>query len=407
MCFFYCDTASNGRRAWNSALWVIRKTMTPCDTSNDMKKEQSARLSKNYSIQKYILAVIGIAVALIYLVFMAAIGSNILKYFLLLITTNQYILITLYVFVFTIILDLITIPLSFYGGFILEHIFKLSNQTLFGWVKDELKKFFISLVLLIFLVQIIYIFLRNFPNSWWIFTTIFWIFFSIIMAKLAPVIIFPLFFKSVPIDKEDIKEGLLSLAEGTGINIEGVYKINLSKNTKKANAALAGLGNTRRIILSDTLIDSYSLAEIRSVFAHELGHHVYHHIRKLLIIGSISGFAGFALCHYVLTKAITILGYQYIHDIAAFPILCLVLGAFGFILMPIQNAYSRKLERECDRYAIKKTNNPEAFISTMDKLAEQNLADRNPNRLIEILFYDHPPISKRIEMAKEEAKLKE
>ncbi len=386
---------------------LIRKIMTLCDKSKDTKKEQSTRLSKNYSIQKYILAVIGIAVALTYLVFMAAIGSNILKYFLLLITTNQYILITLYILVFTIILDLITIPLSFYGGFILEHIFKLSNQTLFGWVKDELKKFFISLVLIIFLVQIIYIFLRNFPNSWWIFTTIFWIFFSIIMAKLAPVIIFPLFFKSVPIDKEDIKEGLLSLAEGTGINIEGVYKINLSKNTKKANAALAGLGNTRRVLLSDTLIDAYSLAEIRSVFAHELGHHVYHHIRKMLIIGSVLGFLGFALCHYALTNAITILGYQYIHDIAAFPILCLVLGAFGFILMPIQNAYSRKLERECDRYAIKKTNDPEAFISTMDKLAEQNLADRNPNRLIEILFYDHPPISKRIAMAKEEAKLKE
>ncbi|MFQ5713521.1 MAG: M48 family metallopeptidase [Candidatus Scalinduaceae bacterium] len=381
--------------------------MTLCDTSNDKRDEQSARLSKNYSIQKYILAVIGMAVALIYLVLMAVFGSNILKYFLLLITTNQYVLIALYIFFFTIILDLITIPLSFYGGFVLEHIFKLSNQSLFGWVKDELKKFFISLVLLIFLVQIIYIFLRNFPHSWWIFTTIFWIFFSIIMAKLAPVLIFPLFYKSVPIDKEDIKEGLLSLAEGTGINIEGVYKINLSKNTKKANAALAGLGNTRRVILSDTLIDSYSLAEIRSVFAHELGHHVYHHIRKLLIIGSISGFVGFALCHYVLTKAITILGYQHIHDIAAFPILCLVLGAFGFILMPIQNAYSRRLERECDRYAIKKTNNPEAFISTMDKLAEQNLADRNPNRLIELLFYDHPPISKRIEMAREEIKLKE
>ena len=367
-----------------------------------MKKEQSAQLSKKYSIQKYTLAVIGMAVALIYLVLMALFGSDIIKSILLLITTNQYVLIALYIFIFTILLDLITIPLNFYRGFILEHIFKLSNQTFLGWVKDELKKFLMSLVLLTLLVEIMYIFLRNFPGSWWIFTTIFWIFFSIIMAKLAPVLIFPLFYKSVPIDKEDIKEGLLSLAEGTAINIEGVYKINLSKNTKKANAALAGLGSTRRVLLSDTLMDSYSLAEIRSVFAHELGHHVYHHIRKMLIIGSISGLVGFALCHYVLTKAITILGYQHIHDIAAFPILCLVLGAFGFILMPIQNAYSRRMERACDRYAIKRTIDPEAFISTMDKLAEQNLADRNPNRLIEILFYDHPPISKRIEMARKE-----
>ncbi|MFQ5965604.1 MAG: M48 family metallopeptidase, partial [Candidatus Scalinduaceae bacterium] len=357
-------------------------------------KEKSDKLSKKYSKQKYILAVIGLAVALIYLVFMAMFGSNILKDSILLITTNQYPLIALYLIVFIIILDLITIPLSFYGGFILEHTYKLSNQTLPGWVKDEIKKFFLSLALLIFLVEIIYIFLRNFPNSWWIFTTIFWIFFSIIMAKLAPVLIFPLFYKTVPIDNEDVKEGLLSLTEGTGINIQGVYKINLSKNTKKANAALAGLGNTRRVLLSDTLLDSYSLSEIKSVFAHELGHHVYHHMLKMLVVSSISGFIGFALCHYVLTKMITILGYQYIHDIAAFPVLCLVLGIFGFILLPIQNAYSRKKERECDRYAIRKTNNPGAFISTMNKLAEQNLADRNPNRLVEILFYDHPPISK-------------
>ncbi len=98
---------------------------------------------------------------------------------------------------------------------------------------------------------------------------------------------------------------------------------------------------------------------------------------------------------------IEILGFQSIHDIAAFPVICMVLGALGFILMPIQNAISRRFERECDRYAIEKTNDPDAFISAMDKLAEQNLADRTPNRLIEFLFYSHPSISKRIEMAKE------
>ena len=365
-------------------------------------KELPADLSKKYSKQKYILAIIGMAVAFEYLVFMALIGSPALKHLLSLITANQYILIAIYIIAFTIILDLITIPLSFYGGFILEHIFKLSNQTFFGWIKDELKKFLISIVLVVFLVEIMYVFLRNFPNSWWIFMSIFWIFFSIVMARLAPVLIFPLFYKIVPINREDLREGLLSLAEGTGINIEGVYKINLSKDTKKANAALAGMGSTRRVLLSDTLLDSYSVAEIRSVFAHELGHHVYHHIWKLLVIGSVTGFIGFALCHYTLTNVAATLGYQHIHDIAAFPLLCLILGIFGFILLPIQNAYSRKMERACDMYAIRKTNDPHAFISTMEKLADQNLADRDPNRIIEILFYGHPPISKRIEMARKE-----
>ena len=367
---------------------------------SDISKKQTAESSKKYSLQKHILAVNGIIVALIYLVFMCLFGSNILYHLISQITANQYLLIALYILVFVIIIDIITIPLSFYGGFVLEHIFKLSNQKFLGWVKDEIKKFMLSLVLLVVLVEIMYIFLRNFPNSWWIFVTIIWIFFSIVMAKLAPVLIFPLFYKSVPIENEDIKKELESLSEGTGINIQGVYKINLSKNTKKANAALAGMGSTRRVLLGDTLLDSYSLAEIKSVFAHELGHHVYHHIWKMLVIGTITGGFGFAICHYVLSKMIEILGFQSIHDIAAFPVICIILAALGFILMPIQNAISRRFERESDRYAIEKTNDPEAFISTMDKLAEQNLADRTPNRLVELLLYSHPPISKRIEMAK-------
>ncbi len=364
-------------------------------------KKQSPELSKRYSLQKYVITILGLTIALIYLLFMGLFGSNILKHLISLITVNEYLLITLYVLLFIIIIDVITIPLSFYGGFILEHMYKLSNQKISGWVKDELKKFLISLPLIIVMVQIMYLFLRNFPDTWWIFVTIIWIFFSIIMAKLAPVLIFPLFYKSVPIENEDIKKGLESLSEGTGINIQGVYKINLSKNTKKANAALAGMGSTRRVLLGDTLLDFYSLAEIKSVFAHELGHHVYHHIWKMLVIGIITGGLGFAICHYVLSKMIVVFEYQCIHDIAAFPVICMVLAALGFILMPIQNAISRRFERESDKYAIEKTNDPEAFISTMDKLAEQNLADRIPNRLVEFLFYSHPPISKRIEMAKE------
>lgn len=363
-------------------------------------KKQSAELSKRYSLQKHILTISSLTIVLIYLLFMGLFGSNFLKHLISFVTVNEYLLIALYVFVFIVILDVITIPLSFYGGFVLEHMYKLSNQKISGWLKDELKKFLISLLLIIVMVEILYIFLRNFPDSWWIFVAMIWIFFSIIMAKLAPVLIFPLFYKIVPLDNKEVKEGLESLAEGTGINIQGVYKINLSKNTKKANAALAGMGSTRRVLLGDTLLDSYSLAEIKSVFAHELGHHVYHHIWKMLAIGTISGCFGFAFCHLVLTKAIVVLGYQNIHDIAAFPAVCMALAVSGFILLPIQNAISRRFERACDRYAIEKTKDPEAFISTMDKLAEQNLADRTPNRVIELLFYSHPAISKRIEMAK-------
>jgi STE24 endopeptidase len=368
-------------------------------------KRKSAELSKRYSLQKYILTLLGLTITIIYLLFMGFFGSNILKHLISFATINEYLLIALYIFLFIVIIDVITIPLSFYRGFVLEHMYELSNQKISGWLKDELKKLLISLPLVIVMVEILYIFLRNFPDSWWIFVTMIWIFFSVIMAKLAPVLIFPLFYKSVPLENKELKEGLESLAKGTGINIQGVYKIDLSKNTKKANAALAGMGSTRRVLLGDTLLDSYSPAEIKSVFAHELGHHVYQHIWKMLAVGTVSGFFGFAICHLVLTKVVVVFGYQDIHDIAAFPVVCMVLAVSGFILLPMQNAISRRFERACDKYAIEKTNDPEAFISTMEKLAEQNLADRTPNRVVELLFYSHPPISKRIEMAKEHVQL--
>ena len=372
---------------------------------SENSKKKSAVLSKRYSLQKRILTISGLIVALLYLLFMGLFGSNILKNLISFVTVNEYLLIALYVFIFIIIVDVLTIPLSFYGGFILEHMYGLSNQKISGWIKDELKKFLLSLPLVIIMVEIMYIFLRNFPNTWWIYVTVIWIFFSVIMAKLAPVLIFPLFYKCIPLDNKEVKESLEALAEGTGISIQGVYSINLSKNTKKANAALAGMGSTRRVLLGDTLLDSYSPAEIKSVFAHELGHQVYHHIWKMLAIGTISGSLGFAFCHLVLSNITVILGYQNIYDIAAFPAVCMALAVSGFMLLPIQNAISRRFERACDSYAIEKTDDPKAFISTMEKLAEQNLSDLTPNRLIELLFYSHPAISKRIEMAKKHVML--
>ena len=188
-------------------------------SENSIKK--SAVLSKRYSLQKRLLTISSLIVALLYLLFMGLFGSNILKNLISLVTVNEYLLIALYVFVFIIIIDILTIPLSFYGGFILEHIYGLSNQKFSGWIKDELKKFLLSLPLVIIMVEIMYIFLRNFPDTWWIFVTIIWIFFSVIMAKLAPVLIFPLFYKSVPLDNKEVKESLESLAEGTGISIQG------------------------------------------------------------------------------------------------------------------------------------------------------------------------------------------
>ncbi len=363
------------------------------------KNEKSA---KRYANLKYLLAAINIAIGLAFLLFMALLASTHLKNLLssaLGGVTNECLLIALYLTAFIIIYEIITLPLSFYGGFILEHRFNLSNQTVPGWLKNKGKTLLISLVIIIPVIEAIYFFLRNFPHIWWIFAGAFWLFLTVVLTKFMPTLILPIFYKSIPIEDEELKDKLLRLAKGVGVKVAGVYRINLSKDTKKANAALVGLGGTRRILLSDTLISAFSHEEIEAVFAHELAHHVYRHILKMLIAAGIGGFVGFALCHYVLRDAISLFGFQSLHDIAAFPLLILVLSAFGLLLLPLQNAYSRMLEKACDVYSIKKTGNPAAFISMMNKLAEQNLADREPNWVIEILFYDHPPISKRIALA--------
>ncbi|MDI6761381.1 MAG: M48 family metalloprotease, partial [Candidatus Brocadiaceae bacterium] len=175
---------------------------------------------------------------------------------------------------------------------------------------------------------------------------------------------------------------------------------------RKANALLSGLGKTRRVIFSDTLLESFTPQEIQVVFAHELGHHVHRHIQKLLLMGSLTVFAGLALVDYLLREIIPLfqgVGARCnvpLHDVATFPVFLLITGAFALLLLPLENAYSRHLERQCDLYALDKTRNPQAFISAMEKLADKNLADRNPGSLIEYLFYDHPPISRRIEMAR-------
>lgn len=371
-----------------------------------LTNHKNEKSEKRYAKQKYLLVAINIAVGVAFLLIMAFAASTHLKNLLSLFVTNEWLLIALYLTVFIIIYEIIDLPLSFYGGFILEHRFKLSNQAIPGWLKNEGKALLISLVIAIPVIEAIYFFLRTLPHIWWIFAGALWLFLTVVLTKFMPTVLLPLFYKSVPIEDEELKGKLRKLAEGADINVEGVYRINLSKDTKKANAAFVGLGGTRRILLSDTLLSKFSHEEIEAVFAHELAHHVYRHVFKMLIVAGICGFAGFALCHYVLPASIQLSlrsasGGEAIpiHDIAAFPLLILVLSAFGLILLPLQNAYSRWHEKTCDIYSIEKTDNPAAFVSMMNKLAEQNLADKEPNRLIEILFYDHPPISKRIALA--------
>ena len=290
-----------------------------------------------------------------------------------------------------------------YYGFRLEHHYRLSTQRFGSWVWDELKGFLVGLVLGSVVVEMLYFTIRQWPQNWWILAWLFFMALFTILAQLAPVVLFPIFYKFEPLDNEDLRRRLIMLSQRAGTRVRGVYRWRLSEKSKKANAALTGLGTTRRIILADTLLDNYTPEEIEAVLAHELGHHVHRHILKSILVQAAVTLAGFWAANWILHYAIDrhLFEFVQISDFANLPLLALVSAVLSFLLMPVLNAYSRFNERQADRYAFESISSIEPFISSMNKLAEQNLAERVPSKWVEWFFHSHPSISRRLAAAQE------
>lgn len=289
-------------------------------------------------------------------------------------------------------------PLDYYG-FRLEHEYQLSNQKTKSWLWDETKGFLIGLVIAAILVEIIYNVIRMTPMHWWIVVWVVYNALAVFFAQIAPVVLFPLFYKFKPLENDELSRRLIKLSERAGTRVRGVYEWQLSEKSKKANAALAGLGATRRIILADTLLENFTPDEIEAVLAHELGHHVHKHIFKSIVMQIGLSLIGFWIVAEALDYAVERGLFLSMHDFASVPLLVLLTSAMSFLLMPLMNAYSRMKEREADRYSLKSIPAVEPFISSMNKLAEQNLAERSPSRFVEIWFHSHPPVAKRIAAA--------
>ncbi|MEW6535384.1 MAG: M48 family metallopeptidase [Candidatus Auribacterota bacterium] len=291
------------------------------------------------------------------------------------------------------------LPLSFYSGFILEHKYDLSNETVGSWIKDKLKSFALNLIFMIALGEIMFFFFDLTETTWWLWAGLIWVLFGVVLSNLAPVLIIPLFYKLKPLDNPTLTDKLVSLAERVHAKILGVFEIELSSKTKKANAALTGLGNTKRILLGDTLLKNFDHEEIEVILAHELGHYYYKHIWKLIGFGGIITIGGLYLTSIALSSLIGFFGYDSLMDIASFPLFLMCMFAFALVTMPFNSTYSRMLEKQADLFALRETGKPEHFISSMRKLAELNLANENPNPVIEFLTHSHPSIGKRVLLA--------
>lgn len=299
----------------------------------------------------------------------------------------------------------LSLPLDYYG-FRLEHQYQLSNQKTRGWIWDGVKGLLLSALLAGLLTELLYFIIRQYPQHWWVLAWVGFLAVVVLLAQLAPVLLFPIFYKFEPLQDEDLKLRLVRLGERAGTRVRGVYKWHLSEKSKKANAALTGLGNTRRIILADTLLENYSPDEIEAVLAHELGHHVHRHIIKGIAVQAGVTFVGFWAANWALHYAIDRWHmFESLADFANLPLVVLIFALLSFLLMPALNAFSRFNERQADRYAFENIASIGPFVSSMNKLADQNLAERTPSKWVEWWFYSHPAIARRIAAAEGWAKV--
>ncbi len=293
---------------------------------------------------------------------------------------------------------LVFLPLHVYRSLLLERRFGLSRLSLRGWLAREAKRVALSGLLALGLIEGLYALLRHAPGSWPVWATLGWVTVSVMMVRVFPTVVLPLFYRVTPLEDRGLAERLLALCRRVGLSALEVFRFQLGAETRKANAALAGLGRTRRILLSDTLLESFTPDEIEGVLAHELAHQHYHHLTVMLGLSAVGSWIAFAWTDQIGWWWTERLGLDGLADIAGWPMLALWFSLLGLIGLPIQNGLSRWCEWQADRFALR-TTAPQAFAAALRRLGELNLADPTPPRWIEWLFYDHPSMTRRIDAA--------
>jgi STE24 endopeptidase len=312
---------------------------------------------------------------------------------------SPWITVILYVVFLSAVNEAGSLPIAFFGGHIVERRYGLSNLSVRGWAADHAKSFGVGVVLAAAAASLLYACIRAWPQSWWLAAGAAFALVIVGLTNLAPVVLLPLFYPIKPLDRATLRARLLALADRAGATVVGAYEWGLAGKTKKANAALAGIGRTRRILVSDTMLADYSDEEIEVVLAHELAHHVHGDIWKGIVFESALIVGGFYCASLALARLAGSAGLDGVADPAGLPLLLLASGALSLLMVPAAHALSRAYERSADRFALALTRNPGAFISAMRRLGSQNLAEEQPSRIVQWLFYSHPPMRDRIAAA--------
>jgi STE24 endopeptidase len=310
-----------------------------------------------------------------------------------------WVVVTLYVVCLTLLHELVALPCAFYRGFVLDRRYGLLQLDARSWLRDHVRVVLMAGLLGLLVAQFIYYLLRTWPDTWWLAGAAAGAAAGVLLTKLAPVLLLPVFYRFTPLRRDPLRQRLEHLAARGGARLLRIYEWQVGHRTSRANAAFVGLGRTGRILLSDTLLAQHSDEEIEVIVAHEMAHHVHGDMWKGLALQSASSAMAFLVAHLTLLGSMAGGWVEGLHDVAGLPAIALSFGLVWVVSRPFVNALSRAQERRADRYALEITRNPGAFVSAMQRLAAQNLAEEVPPRLAELLLYTHPPLRERIRQA--------
>jgi STE24 endopeptidase len=292
-------------------------------------------------------------------------------------------------------LEAASFPFTFYKSFLLDRRYGLTSESAGTWLRDHLKAFALGLAIAEIAAFAVYWSMRTAGNAWWAQSALLFSAAGVVLSQLAPIVLMPLFYRFRPLDREALRERLIVLSKRAGVRVLGAFEWGLGEKTTRANAALVGAGSTRRILLSDTLLQNYSDDEIEVILAHELAHHVHHDLWTGLALETGVVAAALLIAHGAIVAA----GYGLANP-ASLPLLLLVAGAVSLALTPLGTAWSRHNERRADRFALELTGRRDAFVSAMRRLGAQNLAEPAPSRPVRWFFHTHPSIDERIACAR-------
>ena len=363
-----------------------------------LDKEKQVK-AKTYESEKRKISIVGSLLSLLFILFFYFSG---LSNYLANINLSFIYVFLIYITIFHVLSTIIGIPAGYYSSYVHEHKWGFSNYTNKTWFIDQLKSFTVSLILLPILLGIFFWVLWRFPDNWWLIAAAVTTLISIIFVTLFPVVILPIFNKYDPIDDEKLTTQLSEILHKAGLNPSGFFRQDMSRQTKKENAFLAGMGKTRRVVIADNLLEHMNLSEIKSVIAHEVGHYRYSHLPKNIIVGTIQQLIIFFLLNIIMKILYPEFLTSNVINLTLFPMFSLIMGLLSSLLFgPLNNMISRYFERQADRTSLELFPDKDAFLNAMAGLANRNLSNAYPEWWVKLLYYSHPPIGERLSFAED------